>query len=104
MQDEFNPELIYIKDSKNIVVVTLSRLDKIKNVNNNNNKIELTLESLNENFVLNNKDVLPPTNFNIRFQQIKDESLIEIAPISTPLNIFMGQVRCIILYVDTENL
>ena len=32
--EEFSPELIYIKGSKNIVGDALSRLDKIDNVNN----------------------------------------------------------------------
>ena len=43
----------------------LSRLDKIDNLNdyNNNNKVELTLESLSENVALNKEDVLHPTSF-----------------------------------------
>ena len=49
--EEFSPELIYIKGSTNIVVDALSRLDKIENLNHeNNNKVEPTLESLSENF------------------------------------------------------
>ena len=85
--EEFSPELIYIKGSKNIVADALSRLDKIDNVNNtssnnidNNNKVEPTLESLSEHFALNKEDVLHPTSFKtiMRFQQ-KDKSLIEIA-------------------------
>ena len=83
--EEFSPELIYIKGSKCIVADALSRLDKIDNLNNTssnnniNNKVETTLESLSENFVLNNEDVLHPTSFKtiIRFQQ-KYKSLIEI--------------------------
>ena len=54
---EFSPEPIYIKGSKNIVVDALSRLDKIDNLNesntnsnNINDKVESTLESLSENF------------------------------------------------------
>ena len=88
--EEFSPELIYIKGSKNIVADALSRLDKIDNLNNTNpnsnynkknkNKVEPTLESLTENFTLNKEDVLHPTSFKaiMRFQQ-KDKSLIEIA-------------------------
>ena len=55
--EEFSPELIYIKGSKNIVSDDLSCLDKIDNVHNtntdnnsNNNKVEPTLEKLGENF------------------------------------------------------
>ena len=57
--EEFSPELIYIKGSKNTVIDALSRLDKIDNLNknstnsNNNNKHEPTLESLSENFASN---------------------------------------------------
>ena len=85
--EEFSPELIYIKGSKNIVADALSRLDKIDNVNNtssnntnNNNKVEPTLESLSENFALNKEDVLHPTSFKtiMRFKQ-KNKFLIEIA-------------------------
>ena len=51
--EEFSPELIYIKGSKNIVADALSCLDKIDNLNNTNsnyynNKVEPTLESLSE--------------------------------------------------------
>ena len=49
--EEFSPELIYIKGSKTIVADALSTLDKIDNVNgNNNNKVEPTLERLRGNF------------------------------------------------------
>ena len=77
---EFSPELFYIKSSKNIVADTLSRLDKIDNLNSpnsNNNKIKPTLECLSENFALNKEDVLHPTSFKtiMRFQQ-KDKFLI----------------------------
>ena len=56
----------------------------LKHVNNNNIyiKVEPTLESLsqNENFALNNENVLKPTGFQtfMGLQQ-KDKSLIEIA-------------------------
>ena len=47
---------------------------------NNNNKVETTLESLNENFVLNKEDVLHPTSFKtIMRSRQKDKYLIEIA-------------------------
>ena len=52
----------YIKGSKNIVADALSRLDEIDNLNNlnntnsYNNKVEPTLESLSENFILNKED------------------------------------------------
>ena len=55
-------------------------MERIDNLNNeNNDKIEPTLESLRENFALNKEDVLLPTSFktNMRFLQ-KDKSLIEI--------------------------
>ena len=46
--EEFSPELIYIKGSKNIVADALSRLDNIENLyksnttsNNNNNKVKV---------------------------------------------------------------
>ena len=106
--EQFSPELIYIKGSKNIVVDARSRLDIIDNLNNtntysnNNNdkKFEPTLESLSENFVLNKEDVLHSSSFKtiMRFQQ-KDKSLK-----TTPLNNFMGQVRCIFLSIDTEKI
>ena len=74
--EEYSPELIYIKGSKNVVADALSRLDKIdilnktRNSYNNNNKLEPFLESLSENFALNKKDVLHPTSFKtiMRFQ------------------------------------
>ena len=51
--EEFRPELIYIKGSKNIVTDDLSVKDKINNLNNtsinsNNNKIELQLKESNK--------------------------------------------------------
>ena len=48
--------------------------------NNNNYKVEPTLESLSENFALNNEDDLHPTNFKtaMRFHQ-RDKSIIEFA-------------------------
>ena len=85
--EDFSPELIYIKGNKNIVADALSRLDNIDNLNksstetnNNNNKVESTIESVSENFALNNEDVLYPTSFKtiLRFQW-KDKSLIEIS-------------------------
>ena len=54
--EEFSPKLIYNKGSKNIVADALSPLDKINILNStnfNNNKVELTLESISENFALN---------------------------------------------------
>ena len=48
--EELSPKSIYDKGSKNIVVDTFSCLDKIDNVNSNdNNKVEATLECLSEN-------------------------------------------------------
>ena len=80
--EEFSPELIYIRCSKNIVADDLSYLDKLDNVNSNNNHndVEPSLESLSENFALNKEDVLHPTSFKaiMRFQQ-KDKSVIDIA-------------------------
>ena len=84
IQEEFSPELIDIKGSKDIVADALSRLDKIEKLNNTysnyNNKVNATLQRLSENFASNNKDDLHPTSFKtvMRFQQ-KDKSLIEIA-------------------------
>ena len=79
--EDFSPERIYIKGSKNIVADALSRIDKIdylsKSSNkSNNNQVKPTLESLSENFALNNEDVLHPTSFKtiMRFQQ-KDKCL-----------------------------
>ena len=43
--EEFSPELIYIKGSKNIVADALCRLNnrkKLENNNNDNNKVEPT--------------------------------------------------------------
>ena len=74
---EFSPKLIYIKGSKYIVAYALSRIDKKENIyNENNNKVEPTLESLSENFGLNTEDLLLLTSFKtiMRFQQ-KDNSL-----------------------------
>ena len=114
--EKLTPQLIYIKGSKNTVADALSRLDKIDNLNNtrssndynNNNKVEPTLESLSKHFALSKEDILHLTSFKtiIRVQQ-KDKSLIEIAkdkPKHYPLNNIMGQVRSILLSVDTEKL
>ena len=51
------------------------------NTNTDINKVEPTLESLSENFALNNEDVFHLTSFKtiMRFLQKKDTSLIEIA-------------------------
>ena len=66
--EEFSPEPIYIKGSKNIVADALSCLDKIDYLNKssnktNYNKVESTLESQSENFALNKEDVLHPISF-----------------------------------------
>ena len=65
------------KSSKNIVADALSQLEKTDNLNY---KIEPNLNSLSENFALENKDILHPTSFKtiMRLQQ-QDNSLIEIA-------------------------
>ena len=108
--EEFSPELIYIKGSKNILADALSRLDKIDNLNKsstdsnkNNNIAEPTLESLSENFALNKEDVLHPTTFKtirINFElKLQRKSLKTI-----PLNYFMRQVRHILLSVKTVKL
>ena len=78
--EKLSLRLIYTKGSKNIVADARSRLDKIYNLNNINNKVEPTLESLSENLALHKEDVLRHTSFKtiMRFQQ-KDKSLIEIA-------------------------
>ena len=97
----FSPELIYIKGSKSVIADALSRLDKIDYLNNtysNNNKVETTLESLSENFALNEEDVFHRTSVKtiMRFQQ-KDKSLIELPRKSRktiPLNNLMGWFRC----------
>ena len=65
---KFTPEIIYVKVFKKIVADALSRLDKIENLNttnfnNNNNKVEPTLESLSESFALNKEDILHATSF-----------------------------------------
>ena len=51
-----------------------------KKTDNLNNKIEPNLNSLSDNFTLENDDILYPTSFKtiIRLQQ-QDKSLIEIA-------------------------
>ena len=72
--EENSPELIYIKESKNIIADTLSHLDQINNLNStnsNNNNVEPTLESLSEHFALNEEDILHPTSFKtiMRFQK-----------------------------------
>ena len=90
--EEYSPELIYIKGSENIVADALSHLDKIDNVNNeNNNKIESSLESLREHFAFKNENILHPTNFKtiMRFQQ-KDKSLIDNAK-DKPKDYFIKQ-------------
>ena len=77
--EELNPELIYIKGSKNIAADALSHLDNIDNVNNEyNNKVEPPLESLSEHFALNKEDVLHSISVQtiMKFQQ-KDKFLIE---------------------------
>ena len=102
--EEFSPEITYIKGCKSIVADALSRLDKIDSIKNN--KVESFLHSLSENYLLNHKNILHPTSFKtiMRFQQ-KVKSLIEITKeklLDFPLNNFMGQVRCILLFVDIE--
>ena len=98
--EEFSPELIYIKGSKNIVADAFSHLDRIDNVNNenNDNKVEPTWESLSANFTLNNKNILHPTNFK-KFQQ-KDKCLIEIAK----ENAKVYSIKCILLFVNKGKL
>ena len=80
--EDFSLELTHVQGSKNIVVDTLSRLDKLKNLyntnpNNNDNKVETILESLSGNFALNKEDILDPTSFKsiMTFQQ-KGKSII----------------------------
>ena len=68
----------------------------------------MTSESLSQKFALSKEDVLHPTCFKtiIRFQQ-KDKSLIEIAnekPKDYSIKQFYGQVRSILLSVDTGKL
>ena len=81
--EEFSPNLIYTKGSENIVVDTVSCIDKIDYLKNNNHSngdnAEPTLESLHEYLTLNDDDLLHPTSFKsiMRFQQ-KDKSLIQI--------------------------
>ena len=64
-----------MKGSKNIVADALSRLDNIDNLKctkTNNHNVEPTLESVSENFALNNEDILHLTSsFKtiMRFQQ-----------------------------------
>ena len=95
--EEFSPELIYIKGSKNIVADACSQLDRIERLDytnsNNYNKVQPALDSLSENFAFNKEDVLHPISFKtiMRFQQM-DKSLIEIAK---------EKVRGILLSVDT---
>ena len=53
MATHSNPELIFLKGSKNTIADTFIRLGKIdylNNTNSNNNKVEPTLESLSKNF------------------------------------------------------
>ena len=61
--EEFSLEVIYMKGSKIIVADDLSRLYKI---DNQNNKVGPTLESLIENFALHNEDVQLSWEFNRR--------------------------------------
>ena len=78
---DISPELFYIKGCKNIVADALSRLDKIDNLKTDEySKVEPTLESLSENFALNNKGISRPTSFItiMRFQQ-QDTSLVEFS-------------------------
>ena len=78
--EELSLEPIYIKGSKTIVADALSHLNKLDNLNksstesknnNNDNKVEPTLESLIENFALNKEGIFPPTSFKLimTFQQ-----------------------------------
>ena len=74
--EELSLELIDIKSSKNIVADALSCLDK---TDNENHKIEPSLDSLSENFALNREDVLHPTGFETMMRiQLLDKPLIEI--------------------------
>ena len=83
--EEPSPKQIYIEGSKSIVADNLNCSDEIDNLNNintnsNNNKVEPTVESVSENFALNEEDVLNPTSFKtVMSYEQKDKSLIEIA-------------------------
>ena len=73
--EEFFPEVIDIKGSKNIIADVLRCLDKIDNLYNtyNYNKVEPTLEKLSKNFALNKEDLLHLISFKttMRFQLLE---------------------------------
>ena len=57
--EEYNPELVSIQGSKNIVADALSRLDIVCT----NNPIKPNMSSLAELFSLEKEDVLHPVNY-----------------------------------------
>ena len=76
--EEFSPELIYIKGSKNVVADALSRLELVENVE----KVPSTMDGLAEHFGLETKD-LPkaahPTKYKtIMSHQKKDKDLMKL--------------------------
>ena len=64
---EYNPELIYIQDSKNIAAGVLSRLDIV----DTNNPIKPNMSSFAKHFFLEKENVLHPVNYKyiMQYQQ-----------------------------------
>ena len=74
--EEYSPELVYIKGTKNIPADALSRLDLVTDPE----PIKADPQSLKEHFALEEEDLLHPTNYkNIMRSQQKDTTLIKTA-------------------------
>ena len=90
------------KRLQTIVANALSRLDKIDDLNN---KVKPTLNGLSEIFGLNHEDVLHHIILKtIMIYQQKDKSKLKFRKnnlMTMPLNKFMGQVRRVLVSVDT---
>ena len=84
IQEEYNPELIYIQRSKNIAGDGLSRLYII----DTNNPIKPNMSSLAEHYSLEKEDVLHHVNYKtIMKNQQNDKPLIETAKVNKDYSI-----------------
>ena len=82
--EEYNPEIIYIQGSKNIVADALSRLDIV----DTKIPIKPNMSLLAEHFCLEKEDVLYPVNHKtIMLYQQNDKPLIETAKLNRDYSI-----------------
>ena len=82
--EEYDPELIYKKGSKNITADAFSRLDKV----DTKNPIKPNMSSLAEHFSLEKDDIIHPINYKttMRYQQ-NDKPLIDTAKLNKDCSI-----------------